>query len=78
MTEEDARRYTMRVKDVAARLQCSRQTVHDLADSGSLNYRTRRMGKQDWRYFNPAEVERIAQERGVPEPEVPSQAVVLT
>ena len=70
MTHEDAQRYTMRVKDVAARLDCSRQTVHDLADSGELHFQTRKMGKQHWKYFDPAEVEQMAHARGVSTSEV--------
>lgn len=58
----------MRVRDVQQRLQTTRQTVHDMAERGELHFVTRKRGKQDWKYFDPAEVEERAQERGVPIP----------
>jgi len=54
----------MRVKDVQRRLQTTRQTVHDMAERGELHFVTRKRGQQDWKYFDPAEVEKCAQERG--------------
>ncbi len=77
MIEDDTKRYTMRVKEVAARLTCSRQTVHDLADSGELHFQTKKRGQQNWKYFDPAEVEQIAHARGVETPEVLSGATTV-
>jgi len=65
VTTEDAQRFTMRVKDVQTRLQVTRQTVHDMAERGELHFVTRKRGEQDWKYFDPAEVEQRAHERGV-------------
>lgn len=65
MTIDDATRYTMGVDDVRKRLGVSRQTVHDLAKSKVLSYVTKKRGTRDWKFFDPSEVERHAQERGV-------------
>jgi predicted site-specific integrase-resolvase len=66
VTNEDVTRYTMGVNEVRQRLKCSRQTVHDLATAGVLSYRTKQMGRVNWKYFDPAEVEAYAEKRGVP------------
>ena len=59
-------RYTMQAGEVAKRLQVSRETVHNLADTGTLSYIERLRGKsQKWRYFNPEEVDAYAVLRGV-------------
>jgi predicted site-specific integrase-resolvase len=59
-------RYTMQAGEVAKRLQVSRETVHNLAETGALSYVERLRGKsQKWRYFNPTEVDDYAVRRGV-------------
>lgn len=65
MQPTDETRYTMQAGEVAERLQCSRETVHNLADTGELSYKTRSRGKQEWRFFDPVEVEDLAKRRGV-------------
>lgn len=70
MTTEDAQRFTMRVNDVQRRLGVSRQTVHDMAERKELQFVTRGRGQQQWKFFDPQEVERIAQDRGAPAPEI--------
>jgi len=71
VTTDDAKRYTMSVDDVRKRLGVSRQTVHDLArKSKVLSFITRKRGTKNWLFFDPIEVERHAQERGVVSEEV--------
>lgn len=59
-------RYSMQAGEVAKRLQVSRETVNNLAESGALSFVERLRGKsQKWRYFDPEEVEAYAVKRGV-------------
>ena len=59
-------RYTMQAGEVAKQLQVSRETVHNLAETGVLSFTERLRGKsQKWRYFDPQEVEAYAVQRGV-------------
>lgn len=59
-------RYTMQAGEVAKRLQVSRETVNNLAETGALSFVERLRGKsQMWRYFDPSEVETYAVKRGV-------------
>lgn len=66
MTTEDAQRFTMRVSDVQRRLGVSRQTVHDMTERGELQFVTRSRGRQQWKYFDPQEIDAKAEERGAP------------
>lgn len=59
-----AARYTMSVGEVAQRLGCSRQTVHDYAATGVLTFVEKMRGKVPWKYFDPEEVSAYAQKRG--------------
>lgn len=63
MTLKDAARYTMSVGKVATALTCSRQTVHDYAESGVLSYVEKMRGKMPWKFFDPEEVNAYAQKR---------------
>jgi hypothetical protein len=62
-TDNDPTRYTMRVEHVAERLQCTKQTVRNLANTGQLSFITQSRGMQDWYVFDPAEVEALALKR---------------
>lgn len=62
---KDADRYTMQAGEVALRLHVSRETVHNLAETGVLSYVEKARGRTHWKYFNPEEVEAYAQQRGV-------------
>lgn len=62
---EDPKRYTMGTGEVAERLQCSRETVHNLTETGELSFITRSRGSREWKFFDPQEVEQLAQRRGV-------------
>jgi hypothetical protein len=50
---------------VAKQLHISRQEVKNMADAGELAYRIRKRGTQEWRYYDPEQVKRIARERGI-------------
>lgn len=63
LIDDSAERYTMSVGEVAQTLGCTRQTVHDYANSGVLSYRTKLRGKQPWKFFDPAEVQTYASKR---------------
>ena len=65
MTIQDPARYTLTASEVAERLNCHRDTVRNLAESGELQFITRSRGSYDWRYFDPEEVAALAQKRGV-------------
>lgn len=65
MEPDDLKRYTMQVGEVSQLLDCSRETVHNLAETGELSYRVRSRGKQEWKFFDPQEVAQLAQKRGV-------------
>lgn len=53
----------MSVGKVATALTCSRQTVHDYAESGVLSYVEKMRGKMPWKFFDPEEVNAYAQKR---------------
>lgn len=61
----DTAQYTMQPGEVAQRLDVTRQTVHNLAADGVLSFIEKARGRKIWKYFNPAEVERFAQERSI-------------
>jgi predicted site-specific integrase-resolvase len=61
---EEAERYTMQAGDVAKRLNISRESVHNYAETGLLSFVARPRGRTTWKYFDPAEVEAFAQELG--------------
>lgn len=58
-------RYALGVGEVAKRLQVSRETVHNLAETGVLSYVERARGRTFWKFFDPSEVEQYAIKRGV-------------
>jgi excisionase family DNA binding protein len=62
---EEPKRYTMGTGEVAERLQCSRETVHNLTQTGELSFISRSRGTREWKFFDPKEVEALAQRRGV-------------
>lgn len=64
-TEPNPQRYTMGTGEVAERLRCSRETVHNLTATNELSYVTRARGTKEWKFYDPAEVEVLAQKRGV-------------
>ena len=61
----DDESYSIGVGEVARRLQVSRETVHNLADTGVLSYVNRARGRIYWKFFNPDEVREYAIKRGV-------------
>ena len=62
---QDPQRYTMGTGEVAERLQCSRETVHNLTETNELSFITRSRGTKEWKFFDPTEVEALAARRGV-------------
>ena len=60
MTTKDPARYTITTAEAMTILKCSRDTVHNLAESGALSFVTKPRGNYDWRYFNREEVEALA------------------
>jgi len=63
LTTKDPSRYTITTAEAMAVLKCSRDTVHNLAESSELSFVTRPRGSYEWRYFDPEEVEALARKR---------------